>query len=171
MKVMLNKETSSGLLFSINKEISELKYALDEASIVAITDQKGIIQYVNQKFCMLSKYSKNVQIYSAAMDERSYQSFLMERDLRKALKNDEFIVYYQPRVDSITKKIIGAEALIRWNHPKFGLIPPGDFIPLAEETGLILPMGKWVKRKVCEQLAKWQITGIPLLPISILFPI
>lgn len=109
----------------------------------------------------------NFQIYSAVMDKMSYQSFFLERDLRKALLNHEFIVHLQPRVDSRTRKITSAEALIRWNHPRLGLIPPSDFIPLAEETGLIIPMGKWIKKRVCELLVQWKEAGIPLIPISI----
>lgn len=109
----------------------------------------------------------NCQIYSSIMDSKSFQSFFLERDLRKALLNNEFLVYLQPRVDARHNKIVSAEALIRWNHPEFGLIPPSQFIPIAEETGLIIPIGKWVKRKVCEQLVQWRNEGIPLVPISI----
>lgn len=109
----------------------------------------------------------NCQIYSSSMDATSYQSFFMERDLRKALIHDEFTAYFQPRVDARTNKIISAEALIRWNHPKYGLVPPSEFIPLAEETGLIIPIGEWMKKRVCEQLVKWREAGIPLVPISI----
>ena len=107
------------------------------------------------------------QLYNDSMDERNYQSFLLERDLRKAIMNNEFIAHFQPRVDALTGEIIGAEALIRWLHPKAGLISPGEFIPLAEETGLIIPLGKWMKRRVCEQLAAWREAGIPLIPISV----
>ena len=107
------------------------------------------------------------QIYSKLMDRTSYHSFFLERDLRKALMHNEFIVHLQPRVDSSRKVIMGAEALIRWNHPNLGLISPADFIPLAEETGLIIPIGKWMKRRVCEQLVAWKKKGIPLIPISI----
>ncbi|MDR6999808.1 EAL domain-containing protein [Neobacillus niacini] len=109
----------------------------------------------------------NFQIYSSVMDKMSYQSFFLERDLRKALLNHEFIVHLQPRVDSKTRQITSAEALIRWNHPTLGLIPPSNFIPLAEETGLIIPMGKWIKKRVCELLVQWREEGIPLIPISI----
>lgn len=107
------------------------------------------------------------QIYTNSMDERNYQSFLLERDLRKAILNDEFVAYFQPRVNAITGETVGAEALIRWNHPKLGLISPAEFIPLAEETGLIVHLGKWMKRKVCEQLIAWRKAGIPLIPISV----
>lgn len=87
--------------------------------------------------------------------------------LRKAILNNEFIAHFQPRVNALTGEIISAEALIRWEHPVMGLISPGDFIPLAEETGLIIPLGKWMKRKVCEQLVTWREAGIPLIPISV----
>ncbi|WP_346234940.1 EAL domain-containing protein [Lysinibacillus telephonicus] len=107
------------------------------------------------------------QIYDQSMSKRSYQSFFLERDLRKAIFNNEFIVYLQPRVDALTGKIISAEALIRWEHPEIGLVSPGDFIPLAEETGLIIPIGKWMKRKVCELLVAWRKAGLRLIPISV----
>ena len=107
------------------------------------------------------------QIYDPSMNKRSYQSFLLERDLRKAIMNDEFILHLQPRVDALTGRTVSAEALIRWMHPKLGLVSPGEFIPLAEETGLIIPMGTWVSRKVCEKLVEWREAGIQLVPISV----
>ncbi|WP_077213142.1 EAL domain-containing protein [Bacillus dakarensis] len=107
------------------------------------------------------------QIYDHSMDKSNIKSLLLERDLRKAVLNNEFIAYFQPKVDAITGRTIGAEALIRWMHPEIGYISPGEFIPLAEETGLIIPIGKWMKRRVCEQLAAWREAGIPLIPISV----
>lgn len=109
----------------------------------------------------------NFQIYSAIMDKSNYQTLLLERDLRKALNNDEFVFHFQPRIDSVSRKMIGAEALIRWQHPVHGLLAPSEFIPLAEETGLITQIGDWVKGKVCEQLIKWKKAGVPVVPISI----
>jgi diguanylate cyclase (GGDEF)-like protein/PAS domain S-box-containing protein len=109
----------------------------------------------------------NYQIYSTSMNARTFQSFLLEKDLRKALIENELELYFQPRVDAKTGKILSAEALLRWNHPQLGMIPPSEFIPLAEEAGIILNINNWIKRKVCEQLAKWREVGIPLLPISI----
>jgi diguanylate cyclase (GGDEF)-like protein/PAS domain S-box-containing protein len=107
------------------------------------------------------------KVYSPSMNVKSHQSFYLERDLRKAIFNNEFIAHFQPRVNAQTGKIVSAEALIRWNHPKLGLVSPGEFIPLAEETGLIIPIGQWMKKRVCEQLVSWREAGIPLVPISV----
>lgn len=107
------------------------------------------------------------QVYDRSMNQENYKMFVMERDLRKAIMNEEFIPYFQPRVDALTGKTVGAEALIRWNHPKYGLVSPGQFIPIAEETGLIIPIGNWMMKKVCEQLVKWREEGFSLIPISV----
>lgn len=107
------------------------------------------------------------KVYDHSIDISNIQSLLLERDLRKAVLNNEFTAHFQPKVDAITGITIGAEALIRWVHPKLGNISPREFIPMAEETGLIIPIGKWMKRRVCEQLAVWRDEGIPLIPISV----
>lgn len=91
----------------------------------------------------------------------------IRRDLKKALKKDEFIIHYQPQVDIETKKIIRCEALLRWNHPKMGIIPPMDFIPLAEKTGLIIPIGKWVIKNASKQLKEWHKIGFDDLKLSV----
>ena len=98
-----------------------------------------------------------------AVDER----LNLEARLRRALAQNEFVVYYQPQVDIHGGTVIGCEALVRWNDPELGLIPPGRFIPLAEETGLIVPLGEWVLRQACVQARAWIDAGLPSLTLSV----
>lgn len=85
----------------------------------------------------------------------------------RALERNELEVYYQPQISLSTKKIVGLEALLRWNHPKLGLVSPGKFIHLAEQTGLINPIGKWVLHTVCMQNKAWQEAGLPHIRIGV----
>ena len=100
----------------------------------------------------------NYQHYMPTMNAKAFEQLTLEHNLRKALKSNEFVVYYQPLVDLATGRIAGAEALVRWKHPELGMISPAQFIPLAEETGLILPLGEWVLRTACKQAKVWQET-------------
>ncbi len=109
----------------------------------------------------------NFQIYSSSLNIESYKLFTMERDLRKAIKNNEFFVYFQPKVHAITNKIVGAEALIRWKHPEWGMVSPKDFISIAEENGFIIEIGEWVLKQVCQYLKTWEQSDLPLVPISV----
>jgi len=103
-----------------------------------------------------------LQFYSAAMNDISLQRFRLEADLRSALERNEFTLLYQPKVSVAGGQILGAEALIRWRRPDGTIVYPADFIPTAEETGLILPIGEWVINEACEQVARWSRLGIDL---------
>lgn len=107
------------------------------------------------------------QFYTPAMNRRSVERLLLENSLRRALDKQEFEVYYQPQVDLASGRIMGLEALIRWKHPQMGFIPPSTFIPLAEETGLILSIGEWVLRTACRQIKDWHDAGLPRVPVSV----
>jgi len=109
----------------------------------------------------------NFQLYASVMNVSAFKQLLMENSLRRALEKEEFVVYYQPQIDIRTHKIIGAEALVRWQHPDLGLVFPTEFIGLAEETGLIVPIGEWVIRKVCTQSKKWHEAGYDKPCISV----
>lgn len=137
-------------------------YPSNDANVTELMKRVDVALYKAKEF------GRNMyQIYDSSMNQANYQSFVMERDLRKAIMNEEFVAYLQPRVDALTGKIVSAEALVRWNHPEHGLISPGLFIPIAEETGLIIAIGKWMKKRVCEQLVAWRNAGLPLVPISV----
>ena len=107
------------------------------------------------------------QFYTTKAANNYINKFTQETCLRNALKRSEFEVYYEPQIEIKTGKIIGAEALVRWNHPERGRVSPGEFIPMAEEMGLISPLGEWVLETACRQTKAWQIEGLPPLRISV----
>ena len=109
----------------------------------------------------------NFKIHMPAMNETAYERLKLEIDLQKAIDEESFYFQYQPRVQIKTGAITSAEALIRWNHPVLGLIPPSDFISLAEETGLIVPLGNWILHAVCTQIKNWKEAGLNPLPVAI----
>lgn len=105
--------------------------------------------------------------FSSDMDRQAQERLELERDLHDALKNKEFVVYYQPQIDTSTCSVVGMEALIRWQHPTRGLVFPDKFIGLAEETGLIIPIGEWVLREACQQNQRWSQAGLGLLRVGV----
>ena len=107
------------------------------------------------------------QFYSADSNVHSLERLALENSLRRALERNEFRLYYQPKVDLRTDRMIGAEALLRWEHPELGLISPIQFIPLAEETGLIIPIGAWVLEEACRQNRAWQQAGLPTIRVAV----
>ena len=109
----------------------------------------------------------NFQFFNAEMNERLFERLRIEDDLRKAIKHNEFVLHYQPQVNLATGKVVGMEALIRWQHPERGMVPPNLFIGVAEETGLICAIGDWVIRTACAQNMAWQRAGFGHLRIAI----
>jgi len=101
------------------------------------------------------------------MNARAVRRLAVEGGLRRALKQEEFLLHYQPKIDLVTGAIIGAEALIRWQDPVLGLVEPGQFVPIAEENGLIVPIGQWVLRKACRQVQAWLDSNLRAVPVSV----
>ena len=110
---------------------------------------------------------QSYQFFKPAMNVRAVERQSIEESLRRALERGEFVVHYQPKVNLSTGQISGAEALIRWKHPVRGLVPPGDFIPIAEDCGLIVPIGNWVLREACKQACTWVKEGLPLITMAV----
>ena len=107
------------------------------------------------------------RFFEAAMNARVTSRATLGNDLRRALERGELLLYYQPQAEIASGEIVGAEALVRWQHPKLGLVPPADFIPLAEEIGLIGRLGDWVLNEACRQAVAWQRSGLPHIPVAV----
>lgn len=111
--------------------------------------------------------TRPVVVFESHMLSVAAERLDIENDLRRALARQEFILHYQPKVDSITHEILGAEALVRWQHPEKGFVPPGSFISLAEECGLIMQIGEWTLREACAQFVKWRADGLTIKSVSV----
>lgn len=131
-------------------------------------DEETLIKNADTAMYLAKERGKNnYQFYSSKLAELAAQKMDIEKWLRRALEKNELKINYQPQIDLETNEIIGVEALLRWHHPEKGIIAPADFIPLAEETGLIVPIGMWVLKEVCLQNKKWQEEGIKPIPIAV----
>lgn len=109
----------------------------------------------------------NYQFFTTEMNTRAVRRLFIEGNLRRALKQNEFLLYYQPKIDLASGLMIGSEALIRWQDPEHGLVYPNQFVPIAEESGLIVPIGSWVLREACRQVCAWQDSGLLAVPVSV----
>ena len=140
---------------------------------VAIHPQDGDEPELLIKHADMAMYSakslgrNNYQFFSPALQEKAMERVTLEADLRMALELDQFELHYQPQLSLKDGSISGMEALVRWRHPTRGLVPPGQFIPLAEETGLIIPLGEWILRTACTQAAAWLAAGMPSIRVAV----
>ena len=132
------------------------------------TDAATLVQHAEVAMYRSKELGRNmVQFYMPTMNARARERLALEGALRSALLQDEFELYYQPQVDLVTGAVVGLEALIRWRHPSMGMVRPDRFINLAEETGLIVPIGAWVLRTACRQNRAWQRAGFGPLRIAV----
>lgn len=111
--------------------------------------------------------TQRCRFYTPELNHSANERLKLENALRRALERNEFLLHYQPQMDLSSGEVIGLEALIRWQHPELGLIPPGRFIGLAEDTGLIVPIGEWVLLQACRQNKEWQNAGLPKVPVAV----
>jgi diguanylate cyclase (GGDEF)-like protein len=151
-----------GQEFRVTASIGISTYPQDGQDEQTLTKNADIAMY------QAKEDGKNTfQLYSEKLNANSLEHLTLESGLRHALERGEFELYYQAKWDMATGQIAGMEALLRWQHPDLGIIAPLQFIPVAEETGLIVPIGKWVLRAACQQNMAWQRAGLPRLNIAV----
>lgn len=130
-------------------------------------DSGLLIKHADISMYRAKEQGNSYQFYEESMEQAVSNKLRLESNLRRALERNEMVLYYQPQVDLGSGKIIGMEALVRWQHPELGLVSPMEFIPLAEETGLIEPIGEWVLQQACWQNKTWQQAGLPPITVAV----
>ncbi len=152
----------AGHEFHVTSSIGIALYPRDAATA------DDLVRRADQAMYHAKDHGKNAyEVYSDEMNSLAVERLAIENALHKALDNDEFCLHYQPLIDLQTGALVGAEALLRWQSPELGQVSPDTFIPVAEESGLIVPIGEWVLREACRQNARWQNEGLSGLSISV----
>jgi diguanylate cyclase (GGDEF)-like protein len=146
----------------VTASIGAAMYPADGADEQTLTKNADMAMY-----CVKNEGKNGARFYAPGMKTQSLERLILETGLRHALERDELILHYQPKRDLATGQITGVEALLRWAHPDLGMLPPNQFIPLAEETGLIVPIGQWVLKAACRQNMEWQRQGLPPMSIAV----
>jgi diguanylate cyclase (GGDEF)-like protein/PAS domain S-box-containing protein len=154
--------TLAGQEYHVTGSIGISTYPADGQDPAALLKNADIAMYLAK-----DRGKNNFQFYSPQQNAHSFERLALESALRHALERREFVLHYQPKVDIASGRIVGVEALLRWNHPDLAMVAPNQFVPLAEETGLIVPIGRWVLRTACAQLAAWRRDGLSPMRIAV----
>lgn len=170
--ILQNINTNEDIKIVADKIINAMKEPVHEN--LYISASIGIASYPNDtqhlqdliKFADTAMYKakefgrNRYEFYSSELSQKAFEDIVIQNNLHIALKEEQFVVYFQPQYNTITKKLIGLEALVRWNHPKLGLIPPNKFIPIAEESDIIIEIDKFVMKKSMQQFCEWYKNGL-----------
>lgn len=131
-------------------------------------DAAAMLKHADIAMYRAKEKGKNAfEFYTATLNEHTVERLALEASLRHAIEREELVLHYQPKIELSSRRIVGVEALVRWRHPDLGFVPPNAFIPLAEETGLIVPIGEWVMRTACIQAKQWLDAGLPPLRVAV----
>ena len=152
----------AGQTFTLSMSIGIALYPQDGVEADDLLKRADTALYV-----VKSRGRNSYEFFDPTMEAKTLERILMENELRKAINQGHFDIYYQPKTDLATGKLTGMEALVRWIHPELGVIPPNRFIPIAEETGMIIELGEWILRQACRQNKEWQNEGFPPLKVSV----
>ncbi|MBQ0721347.1 MAG: ammonium transporter [Gammaproteobacteria bacterium] len=145
--------------------LSSIGIALSENGQI---DADHLLQHADLAMYKAKQSGRNTyHLFTDDMEQTVRQRFRLEVALPDAIAKNQFFLHYQPKADCHSNEIIGFEALLRWQHPEYGLIPPGDFIPIVDEDNLVIEIGEWVLNEVCRQLDAWRQQGLPLLPVAV----
>jgi len=161
-KIITNGFTVEDGSVTVNTSIGISLYPEDGHDYLTLIKNDDIAMYHAKK-----SGGRNFQFFSHKLNEIAHERFAVEVELRRALERNEFVLYYQPKVDLVTGKFSGMEALIRWQHPTRGLIYPESFISIAEESGLLTPISKWTILTVCRQIQQWQQQDIQSISVAV----
>ncbi|MBE0621404.1 MAG: EAL domain-containing protein [Burkholderiales bacterium] len=162
LKAVAEPLTLDGQEYNITASIGISAYPADGSEAATLLKNADIALYRAKE-----RGKNNAQFYAADMNAHSMARLSLETGLRRALERGEFLLHYQPKLDIGTGRICGMEALVRWMRPESGMVSPAEFIPLAEETGLIEPIGAWVLKAACERNRAWQREGMPAMRVAV----